>query len=118
LLLSFFLKATFPVARPCTPCTMIQQACNPYCPANDPSFPSGHAATGFTAFTALWLVKRKASQLPIFIVPVAIAVSRVALGVHVWADVLIGSLIGLVVTAIVWRELERRNFYTKKRIAS
>ncbi len=108
LALSFFLKAEFPMARPCTPCTMIQEACNPYCPANDPSFPSGHAAVAFTAFTSLWLVQRKGWQLPIFILPIAIAASRVALGVHMWLDVIIGSLMGLAVTLLVWRELEGR----------
>ncbi len=110
LALSFFLKAEFPMARPCTPCTMIQESCNPYCPANDPSFPSGHAATAFAVFTSLWLVQRKGWQLPIFILPAAIAASRVALGVHTWPDVIIGSLMGLVVALIVWREAEKRVF--------
>ncbi len=114
LALAFFLKAEFPIARPCTPCTMIQEACNPYCPANDPSFPSGHAAVAFTVFTSLWLVQRKGWQLPIFILPVAIAASRIALGVHTWLDVTIGSLLGFVVTLLVWRELEKRVFKTSQ----
>jgi len=110
LLLSFLLKTAFPMARPCIPCTMIQETCNPYCPANDPSFPSGHAAVAFAVFTSLWLVQRRRWQLPVFILPVAIACSRVALGVHTWPDVAIGSAMGLVVSWLVWREMERRSF--------
>lgn len=115
LLIALFLKAMFPVARPCTPCTMIQEACNPYCPANDPSFPSAHAGVAFVVFTSLWLVQRKRWQLPVFLLPVAIAASRVALGVHTWVDVAVGSALGLVVSWLVWRELERRSFLVKKR---
>jgi undecaprenyl-diphosphatase len=115
LLLVLFLKTEFPVARLCTPCTMIQDLCNPYCPANDPSFPSGHAATIFTAITALWLVQRKRWQLPVFLIAIAVAASRVFLGVHTWFDVTMGGLIGLAVTILVWRELERHSFLAEKR---
>jgi membrane-associated phospholipid phosphatase len=112
LLLALFLKAAFPVARPCVPCTLVQEAalCNPYCPVNDPSFPSAHAAVAFGAFASLWLVQRKGWQLVVFIIPLAVAASRVGLGVHTWLDVLTGSLIGLLVAAFFWREGERRLF--------
>jgi len=115
LLIVLLLKTEFPMARPCIPCTMIQQTCNPYCPTNDPSFPSGHAATVFTVFASLWLIQRKRWQLPIFIIPLAVASSRVLLGVHTWVDITIGGLIGLVITLLAYRELERRSFWDKKR---
>lgn len=118
LVIMFFIKIEFPVARPCVPCTMIQETCNPYCPANDPSFPSGHATTIFTVFASLWLVQRKRWQLPVFIIPAIVAYSRVALGVHTWIDVAVGSAMGLAVTWLVWREAEKRVFSKQKRIAS
>jgi membrane-associated phospholipid phosphatase len=112
LLIVLLLKLSFPMARPCTPCTMVQEVslCNPYCPAGDPSFPSAHAGVAFGVFTTLWLVKRKVWQLPIFILPVLVAYSRVALGVHTWLDVAVGSLIGIAVAAIAHREIEKRFF--------
>ena len=114
LLLSLFFRAVFPVARPCVPCTMIQSICNPFCPANDPSFPSAHAGMAFAAFTSLWLVRRKAPEAVIFILPVAIAYSRVALGVHTWLDIAGGSIIGLAVAIVTWRELRERPLYMGK----
>ncbi|MBI4181901.1 MAG: phosphatase PAP2 family protein [Candidatus Aenigmarchaeota archaeon] len=89
------LKIATDLPRPCGPE-------NPYC-RDDPSFPSGHAATGFVFFTALFLYDRK--SWPLFLVPVLVAFSRAALGVHTWADVLAGSLIGILLTLGVWRLL-------------
>lgn len=115
LILAFLLKEAFPIARPCIPCTMIQDVCNPYCPANDTSFPSGHATTIFAVLTSLWLVQRKRWQLPIFILAIAVASSRVLLGVHTWTDVIAGSILGLAVSLLVWYCLERRGFLNQKR---
>jgi membrane-associated phospholipid phosphatase len=109
------LKYGFPVARPCTPCTMVQEACNPYCPANDTSFPSGHATAAFVGFTSLWLVRKRAKCLPIFIAPAAIAWSRVALGIHTWADVLAGAVLGLAVAIAVHEAHRLRKRYLRRR---
>jgi membrane-associated phospholipid phosphatase len=118
LLVVFFLKMVFPMARPCTPCTVIQMTCNPYCPLNDTSFPSAHAASAFAAYTSLWLVQRKGWQLPIFVLPLAVAYSRVALGVHVWIDIIIGSAIGFFATILTWRELRKTRLFGEKRHAA
>jgi len=48
------LKGFFAVPRQCVPCIVELVGCNPYCPL-DASFPSGHAATAFAGFNALWL---------------------------------------------------------------
>jgi undecaprenyl-diphosphatase len=66
--------------------------------ALDLSFPSGHAATSFAGATLL------ASRVPRFAVPLfllaaAVAWSRIYVGVHYPADVLVGALLGTVVGA-------------------
>ena len=79
---------------------------NPYC-SEDFSFPSGHAASIFVFFTALFLFWRGKS-LPLFIIPILVAYSRVALGVHTVADVVAGGVLGIVVTLIIWKFFWKR----------
>jgi len=58
------------------------------------SFPSGHATTALSAFTAFALLMPKFSKL--FIATgILIAFSRVALSVHYLSDVLVGGVIGM-----------------------
>lgn len=63
------------------------------------SFPSSHAVIAFAAFTAIYLgfEKRKRKYLLIFIIPVLVAISRIAVGVHRAEDVVAGSAIGAAV---------------------
>jgi undecaprenyl-diphosphatase len=64
----------------------------------DPSFPSGHAATSFAGATMLaLLVPRLAPGF--YVLAVAIAFSRVYVGVHYPLDVLAGAALG---AAIGW----------------
>ncbi|MBI4021619.1 MAG: phosphatase PAP2 family protein [Candidatus Aenigmarchaeota archaeon] len=84
----FATKQVTQIDRPCGPE-------NPYC-LEDSSFPSGHAASIFAAFTVLlaFLPRR---WLPLLAVPLLVAASRVALGVHTWLDVAAGAVLGILV---------------------
>jgi undecaprenyl-diphosphatase len=60
------------------------------------SFPAGHAATAFAGATLLSYVAPKAA--PAFVVlAVAIAYSRVYVGVHYPGDVIAGAIVGVIV---------------------
>lgn len=90
------MKVLVPIERPCTPMD------NQYCDI-DPSFPSGHAATIFSVFASLYIAVGKRKLLPLFIVPAAVALSRVFLGVHNPIDVVTGGMLGIAVSILVWR---------------
>ena len=111
LLLTFvvvvLLKGYLAVPRACLPCMTELVGCNPYCPL-DASMPSGHAATAFAGFTVVWLFRDRMKQwLLIYIFPVLVAVSRIMLGVHTWADVLAGAFLGMGISLLVW-EIDKR----------
>jgi undecaprenyl-diphosphatase len=59
----------------------------------DPSFPSDHAAAAFAIAFAVYAVSVRAGAL-FLLAATAIAVSRVALGLHYPSDVLAGALVG------------------------
>ena len=65
----------------------------------DCSFPSGHAAGSFAFAVFIFAANRRAG-LALLGVATAIAVSRVALGVHYPTDVAAGALLGSMVAAI------------------
>jgi len=64
----------------------------------DHSFPSGHAAGSF-AFAVFILAKSRRAGIVLIGVATAIALSRVALGVHYPSDVVAGALLG---SALAW----------------
>jgi membrane-associated phospholipid phosphatase len=101
------MKGVLDVPRQCVPCITELAGCNPYCPL-DSSLPSGHAATAFAGFTAVWLfagAKRK--WLFVYAFPFIASASRIMLGVHTWLDVFAGSLVGVAVALAVW-EIDKR----------
>lgn len=66
----------------------------------DPSFPSDHSSAAFAVAFAILLVSWRAG-LPMIVLAAAIAVSRVAIGLHYPTDVLAGVLVGLAAAALV-----------------
>lgn len=87
------------IPRPCT-----QE--NPYC-ETDYSFPSGHAALIFSFVSSVALFIRKKS-LPLIPLAVLVAYSRVALGVHTYADIVTGSVLGVAISIVVWSILQSK----------
>jgi undecaprenyl-diphosphatase len=61
--------------------------------AADPGFPSDHATAAFAIAIVLLLVLGRWA-LPVLLLAIALAVSRVLLGVHYPADVIAGALLG------------------------
>lgn len=94
------LKNVFAVERPCVPCSAGISGCNAYCPEGY-SFPSGHASVSFAAAVSILCVYRKNENLALLSIPLLISVSRVALGVHTFADIIGGALVGIAIPVIL-----------------
>lgn len=73
----------------------------------DVSLPSGHAATSFAGATLLALAWPR-WFLPLYLLALAIGLSRVYVGVHYPLDIVAGALVGVVVGAGVWLVVRRR----------
>jgi undecaprenyl-diphosphatase len=74
---------------------------------DNPSFPSGHAATSFAAAALLsWLTPLP--KAPLFVLAGLIAFSRVYVGVHYPLDAVGGALLGLAVATALRRLVEAR----------
>ncbi|GCD93203.1 phosphatase PAP2 family protein [Embleya hyalina] len=94
-LLDTGLKSMFAERRPCR--TMTGTFTLEACPGpHDWSFPSNHAVVAAAAATALWLVDRRIGALAA-VAALAMAASRVWVGVHYPHDVAAGLLIGVLV---------------------
>jgi undecaprenyl-diphosphatase len=70
------------------------------------SFPSGHAATSFACATVIALLE-PALRLPAFLLALAIAYSRLYVGVHYPLDVIAGALWGTAIGLAAVRGLPR-----------
>jgi membrane-associated phospholipid phosphatase len=70
------------------------------------SFPSGHAATSFACATVLAMLTPRAAPF-FFVLALAIAYSRLYVGVHWPLDVLVGALIGFVTALLLLSEARR-----------
>ena len=65
--------------------------------------PSGHAATAFSIWVAvLFLTSNALIGILVFIVAVMVAHSRVALGIHTKREVVIGALLGGLITLFIF----------------
>lgn len=74
---------------------------------SDFSFPSGHACASFAAAGVYWRMMPRKYGVPLLILAVLIAFSRLYVGVHYPSDVLAGLLIGLFAAWAAWRIQER-----------
>lgn len=78
------------------------------------SFPSGHTIGGFGFFFLLSILlpkKWKPMSLLFFALAVGVAISRPYLGQHFFADIYAGSIIGVLITSIIYLVLV---FYFRK----
>lgn len=67
------------------------------------SFPSGHTTVAFAVFFALSLsVKNKYYQIMFALIAISVALSRVYLLLHFLRDVLAGSVLGVLITAVIF----------------
>lgn len=65
------------------------------------SFPSGHTASAFALFVVLsFFTKNKSLQFSYFVMALLVGFSRIYLSQHFALDVLVGSIIGVVVSII------------------
>jgi membrane-associated phospholipid phosphatase len=77
------------------------------------SFPSGHAATAFSAAVAVGLLYPRLRK-PLLALAAAVALSRVYLGVHYVTDVFVGSALGAAIGfASGWALLRARTARTR-----
>ena len=68
---------------------------------SDFSFPSGHSASSFASAVVLFKRLPKRYGIPILILAVLIAFSRIYMGVHYPTDILAGILIGSIVALLI-----------------
>ncbi|WP_166244361.1 phosphatase PAP2 family protein [Paenibacillus turpanensis] len=80
------------------------------------SFPSGHAANGWTLLILLWFIPLAQTPLRVIVWTVAIAfgfataLSRIVVGAHYASDVLAGSLITLTLFLVYTRLISKRQY--------
>ena len=78
------------------------------------SFPSGHSAAAF-AFAAGVGHEWPTAAVPLHVLAVGVAYSRVHTGVHFPGDVVVGSAIGLALAGAVTRALDRQRALLERR---
>ncbi|MCR4276935.1 MAG: phosphatase PAP2 family protein [Candidatus Roizmanbacteria bacterium] len=78
------------------------------CP-NDFSFPSAHAATAFAAAGVLTYFDKKRSWF-YYLVAILISYSRIYLGCHYFFDVIIGTVIGYLISKLFLRLISKFNY--------
>ncbi|MHB1662045.1 MAG: phosphatase PAP2 family protein, partial [bacterium] len=67
-------------------------------------FPSGHAAIAFSIWLMVsFLTMNPVASLLTFIMAVLIALSRINSGVHTKLEVFVGGLIGVLITALIFK---------------
>jgi undecaprenyl-diphosphatase len=91
-------KVVFPRARP----SLVVQGARALDIEGGGSFPSGHSKNGFTTAVILGS-KWKSLKVPLYILAVLIAISRVYVGVHWPFDVIVGSAVGWAIGKLTMR---------------
>ena len=81
----------------------------------DYSFPSGHAMCSFAAAIVYFRHQPRRLGVPMLVIAILIAVSRLYIGVHYPSDVIIGALLGTIIAAIFIVIFGKRNKKMKKR---
>lgn len=76
------------------------------CP-KDFSFPSGHAATAFASATILVFFDKKRKWF-YYLIAGLISYSRIYLNCHYFADVLIGAIIGIIISKLIIKLLNNK----------
>lgn len=98
------LGGLFPRLRPCDVNMAVQLAIEP---PFGTSFPSGHTAAAFAAVTVLIAERMpKGLVIPLAVLAVLIALSRLYLYVHYPTDVLVGAVLGAAIGVAVVKGLE------------
>jgi len=82
------------------------------CP-KDFSFPSGHAATAFTAATIIAFYDKKRGWF-YYMVASLISLSRIYLSCHYFLDVTSGALIGYLIAVLI--TLQRKKFFSPRKL--
>ena len=74
------------------------------------SFFSGHASVSFavTTFVVLALRKRFTWVYLFYVWPILFVMSRILVGVHYPADILVGALVGTLIAFVFWKYVGRR----------
>lgn len=100
------LKAAIGMGRPPESVRLVPLENDPY------GFPSGHAVAAVVVYGGLATVRERLDDGRVLgvvaVVVTAIALSRVALGMHYLGDVIAGTLLGVAVLAACWRFAGRR----------
>ena len=75
------------------------------------SFPSGHTTAAFTFMSLLAIgIPRKGVQIAAPLIGSLVAVSRLYLGQHYLHDVVVGAILGLLLTAFITHIFEKYNW--------
>jgi membrane-associated phospholipid phosphatase len=73
------------------------------------SMPSGHAQSASTVFFGVYQFFKKKSLLIIaIIITTLVAISRMYIGVHYLSDVIVGSLLGIIITYLMYRLIGKK----------
>lgn len=82
---------------------------------SDYSFPSGHAMCSFAAAIVYFRHQPRRLGVPMLVLAILIAASRLYIGVHYPSDVIIGAFLGTIIAVVFILIFGKRNKKMKKR---
>jgi membrane-associated phospholipid phosphatase len=81
------------------------------------SFPSGHTTVAFAAFFLLAIfIKRTSASMALLAMSLLVGISRMYLLQHFWIDVYFGSLLGILITLLVYIGLQKPMIHSDSRL--